>query len=141
MEVERGTPCARWQCHGRCRRRGARGVRWGSRNSQMPRYATQDGKGTNDSAKALQSNGRPVDNAARNVWVTETVLATALDTSYMASQVALLGIVVGVALLLSGFGFAILAIGGALRNPESPLNVIFGKRMPEAPLPAPLPSA
>jgi hypothetical protein len=27
--------------------------------------------------------------------------------------------VVGVALLLSGFGFAILAIGGALRNPET----------------------
>ena len=108
--------------------------------SQMPRYATQDGKGTNDSAKALQSNGRPVDNAARNVWVTETALATALDTSYMASQLALFGIVVGVALLLSGFGFAILAIGGALRNPESPLNVIFGKRMPEAPLPAPTPA-
>jgi hypothetical protein len=29
------------------------------------------------------------------------------------------GIVVGVALLLAGFGFAILAIGGALRNRET----------------------
>src|SRR5262245_43213640 len=28
--------------------------------SQMPRYATADGKGTNDAAQALQSNGRPV---------------------------------------------------------------------------------
>jgi hypothetical protein len=27
--------------------------------------------------------------------------------------------VVGIALLLSGFGFAILAIGGALRNPQT----------------------
>ncbi len=35
----------------------------------------------------------------------------------MASRLALFGIVVGIALLLSGLGFAILAIGGALRNP------------------------
>ena len=109
--------------------------------SQMPRYGTQDGKGTNDAAKALQSNGRPVDNAARNVWVTETALATALDTSYMASQLALFGIVVGVALLLSGFGFAILAIGGALRSPESPLNAIFGKPKPKTTVPTPAPTA
>src|SRR5438105_895322 len=35
--------------------------------SQMPRFATADGKGTNDPTKALLANGRPVDNAARNV--------------------------------------------------------------------------
>ena len=56
-------------------------------------------------AAALQANGRPVDNAARNIWVTETALTTALNTSYMAEQLALFGIVVGVALLLSGIGF------------------------------------
>jgi hypothetical protein len=39
----------------------------------------------------------------------------------MASQLGLFGIVVGIALLLSGFGFAILAIGGALRNPQTAL--------------------
>jgi hypothetical protein len=83
--------------------------------AQMPRYATADGKGTNDAAQALQSNGRPVDNAARNVWVTETALSTALNVSYMAEQLGNFGIVVGVALLLSGFGFIILALGGALR--------------------------
>jgi hypothetical protein len=87
----------------------------------MPRYATANGKGTNDPKAALQANGRPVDNAARNIWVTETALTTALNTSYMAEQLALFGIVVGVALLLSGFGFAILAIGGALRNPDTAL--------------------
>jgi len=81
----------------------------------MPRYATADGKGTNDATKALQSNGRPVDNAARSVWVTETALSTALNVSYMAQQLGNFGIVVGIALLLSGFGFVILAIGGALR--------------------------
>jgi F0F1-type ATP synthase membrane subunit c/vacuolar-type H+-ATPase subunit K len=90
--------------------------------SQMPRFATADGKGTNDATAALQANGRPVDNAARNIWVTETALTTALNTSYMASQLALFGIVVGVALLLSGIGFGILAIGGALRNPDSVLT-------------------
>jgi hypothetical protein len=93
----------------------------------MPRYATADGKGTNDAAKALQSNGRPVDNGARNIWVTETALTTALNTSYMASQLSLFGIVTGVAFLLTGIGFAVLAIAGALRNPETALTW-FAKR-------------
>jgi hypothetical protein len=97
----------------------------------MPRYATKDGKGTNDPATALQSGGRPVDNAARNIWVTETALTTALNTSYMASQLALFGIVTGIALLLTGFGFAILAISGALRNPETALTW-FAKRHAKA---------
>ena len=83
--------------------------------ANMPRYATEDGKGTNDATKALMSNGRPVDNVARNVWVTETSLSTALNVSYMADQLGNFGIVVGIALLLSGFGFVILAVGGALR--------------------------
>jgi hypothetical protein len=81
----------------------------------MPHYATEDGKGTNDATKALLSDGRPVENAARNVWVTETALATALNVSFMADQLGNFGIVVGIALLLSGFGFVILAVGGALR--------------------------
>jgi len=83
--------------------------------AQMPEYATADGKGTNDATQALQSNGQPVANAARNVWVTETALTTALNMSYMAEQLGNFGIVVGIALLLSGFGFIILALGGALR--------------------------
>ena len=88
----------------------------------MPRYATADGKGTNDATAALQANGQSGRQRPRNIWVTETALTTALNTSYMAEQLALFGIVVGVALLLSGFGFAILAIGGALRNPETALT-------------------
>lgn len=59
---------------------------------------------------------QPVANGARNVWVTETALTTALNSSYMADQMATFGIVVGVALLLAGFGFIILALGGALEN-------------------------
>ena len=40
----------------------------------------------------------------------------------MADQISLFGVVVGVALLLAGLGFAILSIGGALRNPDSALK-------------------
>src|SRR5580765_4756328 len=40
--------------------------------AQMPRYATADGKGTNDPAQAVKVNGQPQDNGARQVWVTET---------------------------------------------------------------------
>ena len=84
--------------------------------SQMPRYASADGKGTNVAAQATKSSsGQPLDNPARTVWINETALSTALNVSYMASQLALFGIVVGVALLLSGIGFIVLAASGALR--------------------------
>ena len=63
------------------------------------------------------------------MWIQETALATGLNTSYMATQVSLFGIVVGIALLLSGVGFAILAIGGALRNPDSAFS--FKRRRAE----------
>jgi hypothetical protein len=97
----------------------------GQTYAQMPRYATDDGKGTNDPAQATKDeNGQPVSNAARNIWVTETALATALNMSYMAEQLSLFSIVVGVALVLAGFGFAILAIGGALRNPDTALSFL-----------------
>ncbi len=54
--------------------------------AQMPRFATADGKGTNDPTKALTAKGQPVDNPARSLWVTETALTTALNSSYMAEQ-------------------------------------------------------
>jgi hypothetical protein len=78
----------------------------------------------------------PIQNGARNVWITETALTTALNTSYMATQLALFGIVVGVALLLSGFGFAILSIGGALRNPATSLTFVnrWAHRGPAVPV-------
>jgi F0F1-type ATP synthase membrane subunit c/vacuolar-type H+-ATPase subunit K len=88
--------------------------------SQMPRYATANGAGTNVESAALKGpSGKPLENPARGVWVQENALATALNTSYMADQISLFGIVVGVALLLSGVGFGVLAVGGALRNPET----------------------
>ena len=82
----------------------------------MPRYATSDGKGTNDATKALTSKGQPVDNPARNLWVTETALSTALNVSYMAGRLALFSIVIGIALLLTGIGFAILSWAALYRR-------------------------
>jgi hypothetical protein len=76
--------------------------------------------GTSDAAAALtDEEGNPVANQARNTWVTETALSTALNQSYMASQLALFGIVVGIALILAGIGFLVLAVGGALRHAEA----------------------
>jgi len=100
--------------------------------AQMPRYATANGAGTNEAELALKdAKGKPVDNPDRNVWVNETALATALNTSYMAEQISVFVIVVGVALLLSGFGFAILSIGRALRNRDSALQFVLPKRRSE----------
>jgi hypothetical protein len=93
----------------------------------MGRYAAEPGTpksqltpdgATNNTQYAVTDprTKQPVDNGARNIWVTETALTTALNSSYMAEQMANFGMVVGVALLLAGFGFVILAVGGALEN-------------------------
>jgi hypothetical protein len=74
----------------------------------MPDGATDNAKYAVTDPKTHQ----PVSNGARNVWVTETALTTALNSSYMADQLGNFGIVVGIALLLSGVGFVILAVGG-----------------------------
>src|SRR6476660_9476128 len=78
--------------------------------AEMGRYAIADGKpvGTNDPTQAVQKDGQPVANGARAVWVTETALTTALNMSYMATQLSLFSVVIGVALLLAGIGFAVL---------------------------------
>jgi hypothetical protein len=91
--------------------------------SQMGRYQLAskptDQKGTNDeTAAAKDDQGNPISNGARNIWVTETALTTALNTSYMAERLAIFGLVVGVALFLSGVGFLILALAVFGRVPE-----------------------
>ena len=92
--------------------------------SQMGRYQLasnpNDPKGTSDTAAALKDDsGQPVANHARDIWVTETALTSALNMSYMAEQLSVFGIVVGVALLLTGIGLLILALavlGGRFRE-------------------------
>ena len=98
--------------------------------SQMGRYIAKpgtaiqytDGLGaTSDPKYALidSKTQQPMNNGRRDLWVTYTSLTTALNTSYMASQIALFGLVVGIALLLSGIGFLILAVGGACGSPKA----------------------
>ena len=91
-----------------------------------PKSQLMPGGGTDNTQYAAidPQTKQPVQNGARQVWVTETALTTALNTSYMADQLGLFGIVVGIALLLSGIGFAVLAIGGALRNPQTALTFL-----------------
>jgi hypothetical protein len=83
--------------------------------AQMGRFVAADDPespaGTSDPAAALKGDdGQPVPNTARNTWVTATALSTALNMSFMAEQLAIFGIVVGVALLLTGIGLIILAL-------------------------------
>jgi len=91
----------------------------GKTYAQMPRFATEDGKGTNDPAEAQKDeSGNPVSNGQREIWVTETALSTALNVSYMADQLGNFGIVVGIALILAGIGFIVIAASGALQARE-----------------------
>jgi hypothetical protein len=88
--------------------------------AEMPRFATDDGKGTNDPAEAQQGpNGRPVNNPARNVWVTETALSTALNMGYMAEQISLFGIAVGAAFVIIGLTVALGTLGVLQRARKS----------------------
>lgn len=81
--------------------------------AQMGRYQAADDPtdpaGTNDPTAAATADGQPIANDARNIWVTETALTTALNMSYMAERLAVFGLVVGIALLLTGIGLIILA--------------------------------
>jgi hypothetical protein len=90
----------------------------GKTYAQMPQYATANGKGTDIAAQAVKDpkTGQPQSNAARQVWISETALSTALNTSFFASSVGLFAIIMGIALLLSGVGFIVLAAG--LLGPE-----------------------
>ena len=91
--------------------------------AQMGRFQSADNPddpaGTSDEAAAAKDeSGQPVANGARNIWVTETALTTALNMSYMAERLAVFGLVVGAALLLTGIGLVILAFA------------VFGRREP-----------
>jgi hypothetical protein len=83
--------------------------------AQMGRFQSADDPadpaGTNDeAAAATDENGQPVANGARDIWVTETALTTALNMSFMSEMLSVFSIVVGVALLLTGIGLIILAM-------------------------------
>ena len=98
--------------------------------AQMGRFQSADdptdAAGTNDEAEAAKDeDGQPVSNGARDIWVTETALTTALNMGFMAEMLSVFSIVVGVALLLTGIGLVILAMA------------VFGRGKPETEVAAP----
>jgi hypothetical protein len=112
-------------CFGKYMRIHALAASSGLTYSQMGRYSvkpdapvqsTDFNGGTNDPKQAQTDpqTDQPVSNGARDLWITETSLTTALNLAYAGSQISLFGIVVGIALLLSGIGFLILALSGAI---------------------------
>jgi len=92
--------------------------------SEMGRFLDENGKETDDEKAAAKDpkSGQPVENGARNIWVTETALATALNVAYFAESVAEFAAVMGLALLLTGIGFLVLTI-----------RMVLGRRREEQP--------
>src|SRR3954453_13727995 len=107
----------------------------GQTYSQMARSLTAAGKPTNDEKAAATDpkSGKPVENGARNIWVTETALTTALNTSFFAESVATFAIVMGVALLLVGGGFLVLTLRVLRRGATQPPRSRAGSRAPPPP--------
>jgi hypothetical protein len=89
--------------------------------STMGRFLDAKGNPTSDEAKAAKNptTGQPVPNGKRDLWVTETALTTALNVAYLGERVGVFGIVMGIALLLTGIGFLVLTLGGALGRKEA----------------------
>jgi hypothetical protein len=92
----------------------------GQTYSQMGRFLDENGKPTNDEAAAATDpkTGEPVENGARNIWISSTGFQTALNTAYFAESVATFVLVVGAALLLVGIGLLVLTIR-LLERPEA----------------------
>ena len=84
----------------------------GKTYAEMPRFIGKDGEPTAEESDAAidPKSGEPVSNPERNIWVTETALSTALNTSYFAEQVATFSMVMGICLLLAGLGFLVLTL-------------------------------
>lgn len=85
--------------------------------AELPRFVDAKGEPTDDEEAAAidPESGEPAENPARDTWISATAFSTALNTSYFAEQVALFGIVVGVAMVLIGIGFLVLIWFSALR--------------------------
>jgi hypothetical protein len=120
-EIDTGSEA---RCFGQYMRVHALESTGGLTYAQMGRFQSaanpDDPEGTSDEeAAAKDESGQPVSNGARNLWVTETALATALNVSYMAEQISIFGIVVGIALLLTGVGLVILAFAVFGREPAA----------------------
>ncbi|MGB7587231.1 MAG: hypothetical protein WBM00_00825 [Solirubrobacterales bacterium] len=103
--------------------------------SQVGRYEAEPGTpknelaaggGTEDMLYAVTDpeTGLPKENPTREIWVEEAALSTALNAAYMGEKTAQFGMVVGLALLLTGIGFAILVASGVVAHSEPRLELL-----------------
>ena len=90
-------------------RRHALEATQGRTYAQVGRYVDKNGKETDNGKLAAKDpkTGQPVANQARDIWVTETALSTALNVAYFAERVSMFAVVMGFALLLTGVGFLV----------------------------------
>jgi hypothetical protein len=102
--------------------------------STAPKSELAVGGGTDNAAYAVTDpkTAQPVSNGARDLWVTETALTTALNTSFFAERVAMFSMTVGFALLLTGIGFLVLAYLGVLRRKEAEAAATKATAIPAA---------
>lgn len=84
----------------------------GQTYAQMGRYLDVKGNPTSDQSKAATNpkTGQPVENPLRQLWVTETALATGLNMSFFAEQVSVFAVVMGACLLVIGIGLGVLTV-------------------------------
>ena len=103
----------------RCRAVHAGSTRWrrpAAWSTPSAALRDDDGKGTNDAAKASKGPSGLRSTTPRGRSGSPNSALDRRNVSYMADQLALFSLVVGIALLLTGVGFIILAAGGALRR-------------------------
>jgi hypothetical protein len=100
----------------------------GQTYSQMGRFLDQSGEPTGDEAAAAKDpkTGEPIENPARNIWISSTAFQTALNMAYFAESVATFVIAVGAAMLLVGIGFLILTLRLLKREPATAGSVRSG---------------
>jgi hypothetical protein len=93
----------------------------GQTYAQMGRFLDESGEPTSDEAAAATDpqTGEPVENPARNIWISSTAFQTALNTAYFAENVATFVIAMGGALLLVGIGFLVLTLRLLKREPAA----------------------
>ena len=84
----------------------------GQTYAQMDRFLDASGKPTSDEAQAATDpkSGQPVENPARNIWISSTAFQTALNTAYFAESITTFVMAIGGALLLIGIGFLVLTV-------------------------------
>jgi hypothetical protein len=92
--------------------------------SEMGRYLDERGNEVNSQEQAAidPDTSRPVENAARNLWVNQRALATGLELAFIGEQVSLFAIATGALFVVIGIGLLVmLTVGGVLaQRPEPP---------------------